>query len=67
MESILSTYAIGSILMIRTSLVATASKWNDLPRFGAKAMSLTGSCTEDRQSVRVQRRDDSLYLYVSYV
>lgn len=30
---------------MRTSLVAIASTWKDLPRLGAKAMSCTGSVT----------------------
>lgn len=35
----------GTSLKILTSLVAMASTWNDLPRFGANAMSWTASVT----------------------
>lgn len=35
----------GTSLKILTSFVAMASTWNDLPRFGANAMSWTASVT----------------------
>lgn len=37
-------------MKIRTSLVATAKMWKDLPRFGANAISCTGSVTVIRAS-----------------
>lgn len=44
------THRKGTSLKMRTSLVAMARTWKDLPRFGAKAMSWTGSVTVIRVS-----------------